>query len=50
MELLSKTMKELTLQFDNFYKNLNTFNPAELVLEKLTFEMFNQKLKECFKF
>ena len=42
--------EELTLQFDNFYKNLNTFNPAELVLEKLTFEMFNQKLKECFKF
>lgn len=45
-----KNFEELTSHFDNFYNNIDTFQPAELVLEKLTFEIFNRKLKDCFNF
>ena len=45
-----QNFEELTSHFDNFYNNLDTFQQAELVLEKLTFEIFNRKLKDCFNF
>ena len=41
-------LDELIEIFDSFKNNLNLFNPAEIVLEQLTFEQFNENLKLLF--
>ena len=45
-----ENFEDLKLNFDKFIQNLSNFNPGELVLEKLTYEVFNRKLKESFNF
>jgi len=41
-------LDELIKIFDSFKNNLNLYNPAQLVLEQLTFEKFNENLKLLF--
>lgn len=41
-------LDELIEIFESFKNNLNLFNPAEIVLEQLTFEQFNENLKLIF--
>ena len=48
--VIVENFEDLKLNFDKFIQNLSNFNPGELVLEKLTYEVFNRKLKESFNF
>ena len=41
-------LNELINIFDSFKRNLNVYNPAQIVLEQLTFEKFNENLKLLF--
>lgn len=41
-------IEELINIFDSFKSNLNFYNPAQIVLEQLTFEKFNENLKLLF--
>ncbi|MAU54952.1 MAG: hypothetical protein CMC29_03965 [Flavobacteriaceae bacterium] len=41
--------EQLEKKYSYFVSNLKNYNPARLILEKLTFEKFNSNLKEMFK-
>ena len=41
-------LNELINIFDSFKRNLNVYNPAQIVLEQLKFEKFNENLKLLF--
>lgn len=41
--------KQLEKKYNHFVANLENYNPARLILEKLTFEKFNSNLKELFQ-
>ena len=43
------SLQEIINIFDDFKNNLEEYNPAEIILEKLTFEEFNINLKKLFK-
>ena len=42
----SRRITKYILRFKN---NITRYNPAEIILEKLTFEVFNKNLKELYK-
>ena len=43
------SLEELPNIFYDFKNNITRYNPAEIILEKLTFEVFNKNLKELYK-
>ncbi len=42
------SIDELKNAFDDFKKNLESYSPANIILEKLTYEKFNRNLKNLF--
>lgn len=48
--LIVDNFNSLKDNFEKFKNNLDSYNPANLVHERLTFEIFNKSLKELFDF